>query len=369
MLMDKRSKQIMRASVVGIIANLLLAAIKAVVGLMSNSIAILLDAANNFSDMLSSIVTIIGVKFANRAPDKNHPMGHGRFEYLSSSIIAIIISYIGLTALIEAIQKIIVPVEPNYSAATIIVVSAAIVIKIALGIYVEKVSEHTDSDMLRNSGRDALMDSMISTGTLIAIVTFHTLHVSIEPYVAVLISLFIIHAGVKMMSEAFSVIIGERTDSDTSRAIKNTVKSVEGVIGAYDLVMHDYGHRRVFASVNVEVDCSLTASDIDDLSRKIRKKVYNSHRVVVTSVGIYSINKRDKDANAAYENVKEILGRFKHVKSIHGFNLDKKDKEISFDVVVGFGDTESYHRTITDALKHYFPGYKFNISIDADFSD
>ena len=137
--MDKRNKQITRTSVLSIVANILLAGFKAVVGLLSHSIAITLDAVNNFSDMLSSIVTIAGLKFANRAPDKNHPMGHGRFEYLAASIIAIIISYIGFTALIESIQKIIHPTEPDYSIATVIVVVAAILVKILLGLYVEKV--------------------------------------------------------------------------------------------------------------------------------------------------------------------------------------------------------------------------------------
>ena len=171
-IMDKRNKQITRTSVLSIVANILLVGFKAVVGLLSHSIAITLDAVNNFSDMLSSIVTIAGLKFANRAPDKNHPMGHGRFEYLTASIIAIIISYIGFTALIESVQKIIHPTEPDYSIATVIVVVAAILVKILLGLYVEKVGERTKSDMLKNSGRDALMDSMISTGTLIAIIIF-----------------------------------------------------------------------------------------------------------------------------------------------------------------------------------------------------
>ena len=367
--MDKRNKQITRTSALNIAANILLACFKAVVGLLSHSIAITLDAVNNFSDMLSSIVTIAGLKFANRAPDKNHPMGHGRFEYLAASIIAIIISYIGFTALIESIQKIIHPTEPDYSIATVIVVVAAILVKILLGLYVEKVGERTKSDMLKNSGRDALMDSMISTGTLIAIIIFYTLHISIEPYVATLISLFIIYSGIKMIADAFSVILGERTDSKTSRAIKRTVASIDGVMGAYDLIVHDYGHQRAFASINIEVDNSLSASDIDDLSRHIRKKVYTMHHVLITSVGIYSINKDDPETNRVYDQVKEIVMQFKHVKSIHGFNIDKKDKEISFDVVVDFGNTSGYHKTIIQTLKEYYPDYRFNISIDADFSD
>ena len=367
--MTSRSAKITIASFVGIFTNLLLVIFKAIVGYLSNSIAIMLDAVNNFSDMLSSLVTIVGIKYASRAPDRNHPMGHGRFEYLGESVIAIIISYIGLTALWESIQKIIHPEETNYTVATVIVVVVAIIAKVLLGFYVKKVGKDTESDMLKNSGQDALFDSLISAGTLVAIIVSFIWQISIEPYLAAVISVIIVRSGIKMIIDAFSTILGERIDHKTSVAIKRTISAIDGVSGAYDLIVHDYGHDRAFASVNIEVPSTITASEIDDLSRVIRKKVYSKHHVLIASVGIYSINTKDKESRDAYHLVRDMLAKYEHVDSIHGFKLNKEEKEISFDVVVTFGDTKNYYRRIVADLKELFPDYTFNISIDFDFSD
>ena len=314
--MITRETKITFAGVVGILVNLFLVIFKAIVGLLSNSIAIVLDAVNNFSDMLSSLVTIIGIKYASRAPDRNHPMGHGRFEYLGESIIAIIISYIGFTALWESIVKIIHPEETHYTVTTVIVVVVAIITKILLGIYTKRVGKDTNSDMLKNSGQDAMFDALISLGTLLAIIISFVWQISIEPYLATIISIVIIHSGLRMIIDAFSTILGKRVDHKTSIAIKHTIGEIEGVEGAYDLVLHDYGHKRTFASVNIEVACTMTASEIDDLSRDIRKKVYATHHVILTSVGIYSINTKDKALRITA--TKELLsphlgGRQSHV--------------------------------------------------------
>jgi cation diffusion facilitator family transporter len=296
-------------------------------------------------------------------------MGHGRFEYLGESVIAIIISYIGFAALWESIQKIIHPEETNYTVATVIVVLVAIAVKVLLGLYVKNIGQKTDSDMLKNSGQDALFDSLISAGTLVAIIVSFVWHISIEPYLAAVISIIIIRSAIKMIVDAFSVILGERVDHKTSTAIKRSISEIDGVEGAYDLIFHDYGHDRTFASVNIEVPSTITASEIDDLSRVIRKKIYSKYHVLIASGGIYSINTKDKDSRDAYHKVRNMLAKYEHVDSFHGFKLNKAEKEISFDVVVTFGDTKNYYHRIIDDLKELFPDYKFNISIDLDFSD
>ena len=185
---DNRHRTIVVASIIGILANLLLVIFKAIVGLLSNSIAIILDAVNNFSDMLSSLVTIAGSHFANLSPDREHPMGHGRSEYLSAAVVAIIIMYIGFTAFIESIKKIIIPESPDYSLTTVAVMVVAIIVKIVLGIYVYRVGRKVDSDSLAGSGKDALFDSLISLTTLVAAGIFVLTGFSVEAYLAVGIS-------------------------------------------------------------------------------------------------------------------------------------------------------------------------------------
>ena len=162
----------MRTSIIGIIANLALAAFKAAVGLLANSISVTLDAVNNLSDALSSVITIIGAKLSVKPADKKHPLGYGRIEYLSSMIIALIILYAGISAAIESVKKIITPETPDYSATSLIIIAVAVVVKIVLGTYVSRVGKKVNSDSLAASGKDALMDSIISASVLVAAVIY-----------------------------------------------------------------------------------------------------------------------------------------------------------------------------------------------------
>ena len=162
-----REKIIVRTSLIGIIANVFLAAFKAVIGIISNSIAIVLDAVNNLSDVLSSVITIVGTKLAGKSPDKEHPYGHGRAEYLTSMVIALIILYAGFTAFMEAGKKIINPITPDYSIVSILIIVVAVVVKIVLGLYVDKVGYKVNSQSLKNSAKDAILDAVISFSTVI----------------------------------------------------------------------------------------------------------------------------------------------------------------------------------------------------------
>ena len=260
--MTARSKKIIQTSIIGILANLILAGFKVFVGILSNSIAIILDAVNNLSDSLSSLVTIIGAHLAGKAPDRNHPMGHGRSEYLSTIIIAMIIIYIGITALIESVKKIITPVPVDYETTTIIVVSVAIVVKLFLGFFFRHRGKKLQSGSLTASGIDALFDAAISVATLIAIVVFLTTNLQIEAYLALGISVFIIYSGIKMLRGAFSIIIGERASADITQHIKNDIAKVDGVNGAFDLVMHDYGAGNTIASVTSSSALSVSTQSI-----------------------------------------------------------------------------------------------------------
>lgn len=368
---ETRNKKIIKTSIIGIIANFILAIFKVVVGFLSGSIAIILDAVNNLSDTLSSIVTIAGVKFANRAPDKNHPLGHGRFEYLGAAIIATVISYIGFTAIFESIGKIINPNEVNYTFITFLVVSVSVIIKILLGCYYKKIAKQVDSDSLKNSGFDAMMDALISAATIVAGLIYVIWGISIEAYLATLISVFIIYSGFKMLRESFSVILGERVDSDLSRRIKQAICEIDGVYGAYDLLIHDYGTGRSYASVNIDVLDTLSVVEVDDISREVRRLVGQRFRIYVSSVGIFPINTKDKHTVEVRNNIKAMMLMNDHIRQIHGFRIDEKAKEITFDAVIDFSvkDQNALRRRIIKELKRVYPDYHFVISIDLDFSD
>lgn len=368
---DPREKTIARVSLISILANVALAAFKAVAGLAASSISIILDAVNNLSDALSSIITIIGIKLAGKKPDKKHPYGHGRIEYISASIISAIILYAGFTALKESIVKIIHPTRPNYSNLTLIILATAILVKLLLASFVKKAGKKAMSKALEASGDDARNDALLSASVLASALVMRFFGLSLEAYVSVLISVFIIKSGIEMLKDTFDDILGARVSSNTAKAIKETVCQVPGVYGAYDLFLNDYGPKRLQGSIHIEVDDTMTAAQIDELSNKVTLEVFNKHGVILTAVGIYSRNTNDQEATAAKEKVLNILENYKDVLQMHGFYLNREVKIIKFDVIISFEakDREVEYAQILQEVSREFPGYSVKINLDTDMSD
>ena len=369
--LNDRNKTIIRASITGIAANLLLAAFKAIVGLTANSIAIVMDAVNNVSDAASSVITIVGAKLAGKEPDRKHPFGYGRIEYLSSMIISVIVLYAGITAFVESVKKIIEPEMPDYSTVSLVIIGVAVIVKIVLGLYVKKTGKKVNSDSLINSGNDALLDSVISVSTLAAAAVYLIFKVSLEAWLGAVIAVVIIKAGFSMLRETLSKILGERVDMDLARDIKATISAFPEVNGVYDLVMHNYGPNSYNGSVHIEVPDTLSADDLDKLLRKIQVKVYNEHDVILTAIGVYSYNTRDPFAVEAREKVSGIIKGIEHVIQMHGFYIDKEEKTVRFDIVVSFDakDRSEVYRETVEKVQKEFPGYTLQVAVDTDFSE
>ncbi|MFC2706066.1 MAG: cation diffusion facilitator family transporter [Olsenella profusa] len=365
-----RGAQVVRVSVVGIVANLLLATFKATFGLIANSIAIVLDAVNNLSDAASSIITIVGTKLAGRQPDRKHPFGYGRVEYLTTVIIAVIVLWAGITAATESIQRILSPELPDYGAMTLVVVAVAVVAKVVLGLYTRGVGRRINSGSLVASGTDALTDSILSAATLVAALVFVFTGVSLEAWLGLVIAIVIIKAGVDILREVLSKIIGERVDADLTRTVKQTVASVNGVDGAYDLLLEDYGPDTLWGSVHIEVPDELTANQIDELTRTIESKVYRECGVVLHTVGIYARNEGGALATKIRHDVYDIAYANDNVLEVHGFYVDEEAKSIRFDLVVSFDapDREEVVGKVRDILKRRYPNYTFQVALDSDIS-
>ena len=368
---ENRSKIIVRTSIVGIVANVFLAAFKAVVGVMTHSIAIVLDAVNNISDAGSSLITIIGTKLAGREPDKKHPFGYGRIEYLSAMVISVIVLYAGVTSFVESVKKIITPTAPDYSVASLVIVGVAVAVKIVLGRYVKSVGEKVNSDSLINSGEDATLDSVISASTLVAAIVFLLSGLSLEAWLGAVISLVIIKSGLEMLKDTISQILGERSDPELAKSIKQTVTEFEGVRGAYDLVLNNYGPDAWNGSIHIEVPDTFSADRIDRLIREIQIAVHAKHRVILTAVGVYSVNTKDDEAKAVEEKVREIVFAREHILQMHGFYLTKETNTIRFDVVVSFDapDRRETYKQIVADVKKEFPDHKLQVALDTDFSE
>lgn len=368
---DSREKTIIRTSITGIIANVFLAAFKAVIGLLSHSIAIVLDAVNNISDAGSSLITIIGTKLAGKEPDKKHPFGYGRIEYLSAMIISVIVLYAGITSLVESVKQIIRPETPDYHAVSLIIVAVAVLVKIVLGRYVRRVGEKVNSDSLINSGKDATLDSVISASTLVAAAVFLIFHISLEAWLGAVIALVIIKSGIEMLRDTISQILGERNDPDLAGSIKETVTGFPGVQGAYDLVLNNYGPDTWNGSIHIEVPDTYSADQLDQLLRSIQVAVYRKHQVLLTAIGVYSVNTTDPEVIEMREKVREIVFAQPHVKQMHGFYLTKEPKTLRFDLVISFDakDRRAAFADAVGAVKEAFPEYELQTAMDTDFAE
>ncbi|ACV23088.1 cation diffusion facilitator family transporter [Slackia heliotrinireducens] len=365
-----RDAQIVRTSIVGIAANMLLAAFKAAVGLLSNSIAIVLDAVNNLSDALSSVITIVGTKLAGRTPDRKHPYGYGRIEYITTIIIGAIVLAAGFTSLKESVSSIINHEVASYETVTLVIVAVAVVAKVVLGRYVKAVGERVGSDSLVASGTDATMDSIISASTLVAAFIYIIWGVSLEGWLGAVISVVIMKAGFDILKEALDKILGQRVDGDLSRAIKQTVAETEGVYGAYDLVLNDYGPDRLTGSVHVEVDDDATARDIDIITRRIQQAVFAKYGVIINTVGVYATNNTGL-AGQIRERAYEVAKAHPEVLETHGFYLDEELDRLSFDVVVSFDskDRQAVADEIRREVQELYPQYKTVVLLDEDVSE
>ena len=365
-----REQQITRTSIIGIVTNIFLAAFKAVVGLTANSIAIVMDAVNNLSDALSSVVTIIGAKLGAKQPDKKHPLGYGRIEYLSSMIVAALVLYAGITSLVESVKKIIHPEAADYGTLSIVIIAVAVVVKLFLGMYVKKQGKKVKSGALVASGSDALFDAILSSSVLASAVVYLLWGVSLEAYVGVVIAAFIIKAGVEMMIETLNDIIGKREDAETVRELKQIICAEEDVLGAYDVTIFNYGPNKNYGSVHIELPDTLSVNDVDKITRRIQVDVFRRTGVILTGVGVYSFNTSDDEAAQMRNAVQKAVLSHDWALQMHGFYADTEKKTLRFDVVLSFDvDRKEALGTLYAETSALFPDYELLIVPDVDMTD
>ncbi len=363
----QREKAIVKTSIVGIVTNLFLVGFKAFVGLLSNSIAVILDAVNNLSDALSSVVTIIGAKLGAKKPNKKHPLGYGRIEYLSSMIVAAIVLYAGITSLVESVKKIIAPEAADYKTVTLVIISVAIVVKLILGQYVKRQGKKFNSGALVASGSDALFDAVLSASVLASAIVYLIWGISLEAYVGVVISLFIIKAGIEMMIETVNDILGKRGEKEETDRIKGLICEEPEVRGAYDLIMFNYGPNKNYASVHVELPDTMTVDETDKLTRRIQTKVYHETGVILTGIGVYSFNTSDDETARIRNTVLETVMAHDWALQLHGFYADTENKTMRFDVVLSFDiDRAEAIGVLTEEVQSLFPDYTLQIIPDID---
>lgn len=363
---QNRNNQITKVSIVGIGANALLAAFKVVVGLLSNSVAVLLDAVNNVTDALSSAITIIGVKLAGRKPDSKHPFGYGRVEYFSAIIVAGIIFAAGVSSMVESVKAIIHPEQTSFTWVSVMVIIVAIVGKLILGRYFQIRGKSLNSDALVASGLEASYDAVLSAATLLGAAVSMLWDINIDGYIGVVISAFIIKTGIETLLDPLGKVVGKRVQGDLATAIKSKVAEVPGVLGAYDLVLHDYGPDKAIGSIHIEVSDTLPPYQIQKICRNVSALIYSEFKAVMT-VGIYVSNNSDPEVIAIREDIRQMAMSQDGVQQMHGFFVDKE--EMAFDIVVSFDhDASAICQRLKEQIEMKYPGKNVHITIDTNYS-
>ncbi|MBS7136270.1 MAG: cation transporter [Veillonella parvula] len=365
-----RNRGITLASIKGIIGNVVLVIFKMIVGLASNSIAIILDAVNNLTDVLSSVLTIVGTKLAAKGADKEHPFGHGRIEYMTTMAIAFIILGAGIGSLKESVEKIIHPEVSTFDIPGLVIIAVAIVVKVVMGRYIKAQGEKYKSDALVASGIDALFDAVITFATLVSAGLVFFFNFDIQGYVGAVISVLILKAAYDILREMYNHLLGIRADDNLIRNIKETIAQHPNVGGVYDLVLNSYGPGETIGSVHISVPDSMTMAEVHPLTKGIAVHLYKKFGINMT-VGVYAENKPSVEVLEIRKALDQVISLYTHVVQVHAFYVQEEKKVIYYDIIFDF-DEEDPHGTlekIKAEMQKRYPDYTQFAIVDTDFSN
>lgn len=241
------------AGLVGIVCNTLLCIGKFIAGVMSGSVSITADAANNLSDASSSVISLIGFRLSEKRPDEEHPYGHARYEYIAGFVVAILVIVIGVELFRSSIERIITPQPVEFSIVSVIVLSVSIVVKLGMMIFNTSIGKRIDSQTLIATAADSRNDCITTAAVLAAAIISHFANVQLDGIMGTLVAAFILYSGAGLVRDAMNPLLGNAPDPKLVESIREKILTYPGVLGAHDLIVHDYGHGRKFATVHVEM--------------------------------------------------------------------------------------------------------------------
>lgn len=330
-----RNKYGFVAGVVGIVANLILFILKFSIGFLSGSIAITADAFNNFSDMASSAITIIGFRLASMPADEKHPFGHGRLEYISALIVAFMVMFVGIKFVQTSFERIVNPVGVEFSLIPFLLLLSSIVVKFWLGKFNKYVGEKIDSSALKAVAVDAMGDVFTSGCVVLSYLISKFTSIPIDGYVGIVVSLIILYAGYSLVKDTISPLLGEAPDEEMVKDIVDSLLQYNIISGVHDLIIHNYGVGKCIASVHAEVPSNIDIMEIheviDDAEKDISKKL-NIHLVIhMDPIAI-----EDKEYMVIKEELENIIEKNDRIESMHDLRIVGKGekKNLVFDVVV-----------------------------------
>lgn len=367
-----RERYCVLAGVLGIICNIVLFAVKVIIGSLMNSISILSDAFNNLSDMGSSIISILGAKMSNRRPDREHPFGHGRMEYIASFVVSCIILVVGFELFRSSIDKIIHPEPVRFSVILIVILTLSMLVKIWMFYYNRYMGKQIDSTVLRAASSDSLNDVVATAAVILATIIGNYVSFPIDGIMGVVVSVLIMIAGFKIAKEVVDRLLGQRPDPALVNEITAMILSYNGIIGIHDMIVHNYGPGRNFASVHAVVsddsDIIKTHEMIDQAEQDILRE---TGVMIVIHTDPVSLNSPEKMELMCL--VKKIIAEIDPALTIHDFRITKGQSRINviFDLVVPIETAPERRKEITslitEKLRTADPRYVAVIQVDTSF--
>ncbi len=323
--------------IVGITANLILFLIKLIAGLLSSSIAVIADGFNNLSDAGSSVVTLVGFRLASTPPDKEHPFGHGRMEYITTMVIAIMILFAGIELVRTSLDKIINPTAAEFGWVTIIILVVAIAIKLWLALFYRKIADEIDSEALVASSVDSRNDVICTTLVLVSALIGWFTSINIDGYVGVGVAVFVMWSGVSILRDTVSPLLGQAPSPQLVKDIKDTVLAYQGIIGLHDLIVHNYGPGKCIVSLHAEVSSEDELMHSHDLIDRIEREITEKYNAAVC-IHLDPVDIKDERVNALRTFVDDILEGINPSLSLHDFRVvfGETHTNLIFDLVVPF---------------------------------
>ena len=369
--LEVRNKYAMLSSITGIILNILLSVFKLIVGLISNSISIISDAVNNITDAGSSVVTMIGFKMSQKKVDKNHPWGHGRMEYISAFIVDILIILVGFELLRTSIEKILNPELPLISNVTLIILVASIVAKLWLFFFYKKIAKTIDSAAIKGNAYDSISDVISTTAVFISAVVARISQVSIDGYISLLVSIFILYTGAKAIKEIIDILLGSSPDPEFVKEIEEFVKKYKLVVGIHDMMIHDYGPGRKIVSFHAEVPADINIGKAHDEIDKIEQDMYEKFNCI-TTIHMDPIVIDNEEINTMKKLTEEIVQDINREFSIHDFRMTDGGERINliFDLVLpreGDFDKEEIRKKVVQKIHSINDKYYAVITVEHSY--
>ena len=368
------------AGTFGIVTNIILCALKALVGVFAGSIAIIADAVNNLTDAGSSVMTLVGFKLASRPADKKHPYGHARYESVTALIVAITVFAVGVLLLKSSVEKIITPEKVTVTVWTFVVLGLAVMMKIFQMITYLDFAKAIDSDVIRAQAVDARNDIISSSATLAAMIVIYFTGVNVDAYVGIAVSIFVMVTSVKMISNPISALLGVVPSKETVENLKSIILSRKEILGLHDMIIHDYGEGHRFASVHAEVDAGseLVAvhNVIDGIEREVAAKTG-----INLSIHLDPVDLKSGERQTYRALTEKAVMSFDNEAKIHDFSVcdevrenEKTVTKISFDVVEPFGKhydkeklKEELYKVFASFGEEKNKKFRFIINIDDDY--